>query len=242
MFKAEVRYHRFAFAVVCAFMRDTACFLGGGRGPERLYTDWNLAGGTVKRMLFAVLSVLILSWQVAAMAFGADPQRPSTNDHYRNPTTGVEFDPPEGWSYEGRIEATSSRGRTERWTREGIGGANGPVSMNVWMPDTAVPAGLVTPNTDNWLGALIAQKARQRYQYPNWVARRDSISATTTGGLTTVVAVADWKQGGETPRVEYLTWIFGPQARAEFFAFAAPNQLDALRQAVDIVVRSARVP
>jgi len=71
--------------------------------------------------------------------------------------------------------------------------------------------------------------------------RPDSVEPRTVNGRPALSCIGEFTQNGE-PMVEYLTWISGSEANALFFARVPTAGLSALRQRLDPVIESLKLP
>ena len=71
--------------------------------------------------------------------------------------------------------------------------------------------------------------------------RAGSVERRTVGGRPALSCVADFTRNGVT-MAEYLTWVSGEHASAQFFAQVAASELDGLRQRLDSIMETLKLP
>jgi len=71
--------------------------------------------------------------------------------------------------------------------------------------------------------------------------RQGSIEHRTVGGRQVVSCIAEYTRNGAV-MVEYLTWVAGENALAQFFAQVPPSELDALRCRLDPIIQTLKLP
>jgi hypothetical protein len=71
--------------------------------------------------------------------------------------------------------------------------------------------------------------------------RPDSLQPRTVSGRPALSCIGEFTQNGE-PMVEYLTWVSGSEANALFFARVPTAGLAALRQRLEPVIESLKLP
>jgi hypothetical protein len=71
--------------------------------------------------------------------------------------------------------------------------------------------------------------------------RPGSVERRRVGGRPALSCVADFTVNGEK-MVEYLTWVIGENASALFFAQVASSELDKLRQRLDPIIETLKLP
>ena len=76
---------------------------------------------------------------------------------------------------------------------------------------------------------------------PDYHLRPDSLEPRTVNGRPALSCIGEFTQNGE-PMVEYLTWVSGSEANALFFARVPATGLAALRQRLDPVIESLKLP
>jgi len=71
--------------------------------------------------------------------------------------------------------------------------------------------------------------------------RPGSVERRTVGGRPALSCIAEFTQGGVS-MVEHLTWVSGENAYALFFAQAAASELQSLRQRLDPIIDTLKLP
>lgn len=108
----------------------------------------------------------------------------------------------------------------------------------------------MTPNTahseEEAYAALLRSpelKAGQRVAagVADYRIRPGSVERRTVGGRPAVSCLADFTRG-DVKMVEYLTWVSGENAFAQFFAQVAADELDGLRHRLDPIMETLKLP
>ena len=71
--------------------------------------------------------------------------------------------------------------------------------------------------------------------------RAGSVERRTVGGRPALSCVADFTRNG-AKMVEYLTWVSGEHASAQFFAQVAASELNGLRHRLDSIIETLELP
>jgi hypothetical protein len=84
-------------------------------------------------------------------------------------------------------------------------------------------------------------KVAQRNNFQNYRFRPGSVQRTTIGEHPAISAVADYVSAGQQ-KVEYITWIDGPNCRVLFSVQMPVGQFTAFQPRFDELIRSVAFP
>jgi hypothetical protein len=145
-----------------------------------------------------------------------------------------------------------------RWWDRGWEGEGKPerattVSIRDWRTYTLIslyyrlfnkPTPLTPEETDHVLMADVDSKVSQRKDkdgLKDYRVRSNSYESRDIAGQRALLCVADYKQG-KTSMVEYLVWIRNDKSIAQFFIRVPAEQFDQVRQDVEPIIQSLRLP
>jgi hypothetical protein len=169
-------------------------------------------------------------------AFKAGSPDSSGVAEYRDPEFAVSVKLPKGWEI----------AKAFRWgdqeTTAPIMAAGAEEAIRLYFKMRPNPA-KSEEETRKLLLADPEAKARQRVMagIADYRIRPNSVEPRTIGGRPALACVADFTQDGQK-MVEYLVWVSGDQANALFFARAPYADLGGLRQRLDPVIESLKLP
>lgn len=155
---------------------------------------------------------------------------------YRDPDFDVSLKMPQGWKV----------GNASRW------GDHETTAQLLGPEDTSagsfyfriVPR--AAPSEQDPYKALLANpegKVAQRVAsgLSDYRIRQGSIERRTVGGRQAVSCIAEFTRNG-VAMVEYLTWVAGENALAQFFAQVPSSELEALRHRLDPIIQTLKLP
>jgi hypothetical protein len=148
--------------------------------------------------------------------------------------------------------------KSVRWWDRGWEGEDKPerattIDIRDWRTYTLIrlyyrlfdkPIPLTPEEMDRVLMADVDSKVSQRKEkdgLKEYRLRSNSYDSLDIAGQRALFCVADYKQG-DTSMVEYLVWIRNEKSIAEFFIRVRADQFDQIRQDVEPIIRSLRLP
>jgi erythromycin esterase-like protein len=155
---------------------------------------------------------------------------------YRDPQFAVSLKVPQGWKV----------GEAFRWgdheTTARLIGPENPDGGRLYFKMSPKTAGS-EEEAYTMLLRNPESKAAQRVAagLEDYRIRPGSVERRTIGGHPALSCVADYTQGG-VKIVEYLTWVSGENASAQFFAQVPASELDALRHRLDPIIKTLKLP
>jgi hypothetical protein len=119
--------------------------------------------------------------------------------------------------------------------------SDGDVSLyyRLWQP----PVGPDKAEIDRYLASRVDSKVSQRVRegFTGYQIRAGSYEARQVGGYRALSVVADYRNGLQ-PMVEYVTWVYGPTSVAFFFARTQADNLPDVRDGIEPLMQSLRLP
>ena len=153
------------------------------------------------------------------------------NNRYRHKRTGIEFDIPSGWAFQGD-SSSSDDGEMIILTSSKTNGF-----AAVWLkPDPT--------QTQNIPGALrfdMNRKHLDRQEYPDWTIRPSSVHTSLIDGQQVLSAMADFTENGHA-MVESMNFVRTTKGRAFFFGRVRAEESPTLQAALDQMMATATVP
>jgi hypothetical protein len=172
-----------------------------------------------------------------SQTFDFKPVAPSTGAmEYRDPEFAVSVKVPQGWKV----------GQAFRWgDHETTARLIGPENADGGALYFKMSSSGARSEEEEY--AMLSRnpelKAAQRVAVgmEDYRIRLGSVERRTVGGRPALSCVADFTRNGVT-MAEYLTWVSGEHASAQFFAQVAASELDGLRHRLDSIIETLNLP
>jgi hypothetical protein len=155
---------------------------------------------------------------------------------FHDPEFAVSVKLPKGWT----IPSAFRWGDHE--TTAPLQPPNGPPAGQLYFRMRANPAANEEEDRKLLLGAP-ESKVKQRLGngLVGYKIRPGSIAPRTVGGRPALACVAEYQLNG-APMVEYLVWVSGNQAYAQFFASVPEPELKDLQARLDPIIETLKLP